>query len=257
MNLLDCCEEISEAKTILMNQYDNDKDKVEYYTKYPRIETAMRTGQERFVGHDFCQQILREDWLKSQTTGNIIQWQVSNIWDILLYCLSSVFFFPIHLLGCIVLHCRNRCSGVSKNSPDQQSHSFMRAVREAFSFLTYPINRYITNCCIFILYIILLIWIANVFQENVANVAQNMTEESLNEDVGETKADSFNINMKFTPIEILTVYLFLTSLGFLFPELKMLYRGFSFWPCIFNCIGLTAVIIALAMRYVRSTFHMG
>ena len=74
-----------------------------------------------------------------------------------------------------------------------------------------------------------------------------MTEESLNEDVGETKADSFNINMKFTPIEILTVYLFLTSLGFLFPELKMLYRGFSFWPCIFNCIGLTAVIIALAI----------
>ena len=77
MNILDCCEEIEEARLILMHESEDEMD--DHYTPYPRIEAVLRTGLEKLVGHDFCQQILREDWLKSQTTGHVIQWQVREV----------------------------------------------------------------------------------------------------------------------------------------------------------------------------------
>ena len=37
---------------------------------YPTLELAVTLRHEDFVAHDYCQQILREEWLESNETGN-------------------------------------------------------------------------------------------------------------------------------------------------------------------------------------------
>lgn len=39
---------------------------------YPTLELAVTLRHEEFVGHDYCQQILSEEWVESNETGKRI-----------------------------------------------------------------------------------------------------------------------------------------------------------------------------------------
>ena len=57
-------------------QYKGRDCTEKYFTKFPRIEDSLSCGQEKFIGHDFCQQILREEWHSSPHSHNLIQLQI-------------------------------------------------------------------------------------------------------------------------------------------------------------------------------------
>ena len=39
---------------------------------YPTLQLAVTLRHEEFVGHDYCQQILSEEWVESNETGKRI-----------------------------------------------------------------------------------------------------------------------------------------------------------------------------------------
>ena len=236
VNILDFCDQIDEAKLLLMNDFENAGT---YHTSYPRIETAIKLGQEEFVGNDFCQQILREDWLKSKSTGNIIQWQVSNLLDILLYCISSIIFLPLHVIGYMFVHLRQLCKGKtpevdSKQLDERQDYSTSNALKEMAHFLTYPINRFIIDCSVLVFYIIVL------FATGIQMQDERRGKES-----------------KTTSLELCCeIYIFLTSIGFLLNEFKAMRLGICFHigNFIFHSVGLAAVLVSLGIGYCRKYF---
>ena len=229
VHILDFCDQIDEAKLLLMNDFENGGI---YHTRYPRIETAIKLRQEEFAGNDFCQQILREDWLKSKSTGNIIQWQVSNLLDILLYCISSIIFLPLHVIGCVWVHLRHRCKGETPEVEERRGHCSSNTLREMAHFLTYPINRFIINCSVLVFYIILL------FVTGIQMQDERHGTES-----------------KTTWLELCCEsYIFLTSIGFLLNELKARKIGVGFIWKIFNSIGLAVVLVSLGIEFCRKYF---
>ena len=72
--MLDCCETIEEARTIL--EYEGRKEEDRQFTKYPRLDQALNANLKKIVTHDFCQQILREEWHSSPHSHNLIQLQI-------------------------------------------------------------------------------------------------------------------------------------------------------------------------------------
>ena len=238
MNILDFCDQIDDAKLLLMNDFE---DGGTYHTSYPRIETALKLGQEEFVGNDFCQQILREDWLKSKSTGNIIQWQVSNLVDILLYCISSIIFLPLHVIGFVFVHLRHRCKGKTPEAYTEQSqeerqggYCTSNTLKEMAHFLTYPINRFIINCSVLVFYIIVLF-----------GTGMQMQDERH----GKNKTTTY--------FELCCeIYIFVTSIGFLFNEWKAKRLGlcFNIGHFIFHSIGLAAVMVSLGIGSCRKYF---
>ena len=149
MDLLDTCETIDDARTILEWDGDSSVGFRDHFTKYPRIEDALECGLEEFIGHDYCQQILGEDWISSRETSNTIQKQRTNIIDIVLYGLSSLLFLPLHLTGCLYSKLRRTCyTGGSAGD------SCNNILKEHVFHLAYPYNRYVTHTVMFALYVL-------------------------------------------------------------------------------------------------------
>ena len=108
--MLDCCETIEEARTIL--EYDETEGdpqftKTKFRTKYPRLDQALKANLKKIVTHDFCQQIIREDWVSSTETRQIITLNDGSALDYLGYYLFSVLFLPVHVFGCLYFKFEN------------------------------------------------------------------------------------------------------------------------------------------------------
>ena len=104
--MLDCCETIEDARMIL--EYDDDETGRErQFTKYPRLDQALNSNLKKIVTHDFCQQIIREDWVSSTETRQIITLNDGSALDYLGYYLFSVLFLPVHVFGCLYFKFEN------------------------------------------------------------------------------------------------------------------------------------------------------
>ena len=156
VNLLDTCEKIDDARTLLewgtadhQGVTQRVTQRVTHFTKYPRIEDALSYGLENFIGHDFCQQILGEEWVSSRETSSSIVKHTYNILDFIISGISSLIFLPLHILGCIYFKLKKLCK--KENLSSQSCH---KVVKEHVFYLAYPRNRYVTNTLMFFLYII-------------------------------------------------------------------------------------------------------
>ena len=104
--MLDCCETIEEARMIL--EYDEKKGEGDrQFSKYPRLDQALNSNLKKIVTHDFCQQIIREDWVSSTETRQIITLNDGSALDYLGYYLFSVLFLPVHVFGCLYFKFEN------------------------------------------------------------------------------------------------------------------------------------------------------
>ena len=101
VKMMDCCENSEEALLFMLHDYKIDhyfEESLINQMQYPRLEIAVTDKHEEFVGHDYCQQILTQAWLRSDVTRDIIQWSSSKMTVKMLYCLSCFIMYPVHIL---------------------------------------------------------------------------------------------------------------------------------------------------------------
>ena len=236
VKMLDCCENSEEAQLFLLHDYKIDH----YFTDalinempYPRLEIAVADKHEEFVGHDYCQQILTQAWLRSDATGDIIQWQSSNMTVKMLYCLSCFIMYPVHILAYIPVMVmggypkredRLKQTLIQEGQPNDKEPSLccgLNFLRQSYLHLSFPINRYIANTISYLILLILLIY---------------SSEDPWDED-------------KSIDLDWYDVCIPIWSLGFLCFEIKQFrkrYKGknFSFW----NFYNIVLYLILLVSR---------
>ena len=89
-------------------------------TKYPRLYQALNSNLKKIVTHDFCQQIIREDWVSSTETSNMIKLDNCSAQDYLGYYLFSVLFLPVHVFGCLYFKFEHLFKKDEKNDEDER-----------------------------------------------------------------------------------------------------------------------------------------
>ena len=235
VKLLNCCEKIDEAKLLM----STDTTRKDCRLKYPRINVAIQTYHEDFVSHDYCQQILREEWLRSEYSDKIIQWHSTGIFDQGMYVLSCLILMPFHILfyPCSVFLVKRKSEACEDSEACKDSEAIDSKVKEdncsaITNFLketshhfTYPINRFIATILNFLFFLSLLVVLALKYLPSSSN--------------------KFNFELVWCDYLII-VYGF----GFLGPELSSIYKYFHkntypvpalLWP-IFNSIALVCII---------------
>ena len=219
-------------------------------TKFPRIEDALKCSQEKLIGHDYCQQILREAWHSSSRSRNVVQFQISHTADIILYSISSLVLMPFHVIGFLFLGCYKSKSKEKNNDVDKKekkedceraeeqcvenndvdekekliekkSNSLVNILKECFNFFSYPVNRCISQSGMYLLYTLALMTIGAIRQQD--------------------DLDDLN-NLDFL--------IFIMSLGFVVPDIKLCVRGSPSWWPFFNSFGLIIVLVSLACRFI-------
>eukprot|EP00092_Neocalanus_flemingeri_P103120 GFUD01131922.1.p1 GENE.GFUD01131922.1~~GFUD01131922.1.p1 ORF type:complete len:840 (+),score=155.46 GFUD01131922.1:47-2566(+) len=171
VKMLDRCENCSEARLFLLQDYKIDH----YFTDamidempYPRIEVAVADKHEEFVAHDYCQQILREKWLQSDVTGEIMQWHSSKMYEKVFYFIDCVLLYPLHILMYIPTVF---CGGYPKNKEGYQRQKTpegdmeeetqfccgLKLIRQSWLHLSFPINRFIANTISHLLFLIIIV----------------------------------------------------------------------------------------------------
>ena len=249
VDLLDCCDSIDDAKLILQFSKDNQTDR-SYVTKFPRIEDALKCSQEKVIGHDYCQQILREAWHSSSRSRNVVQFQISHTADIILYSISSLVLMPIHVVGFLFMGCykskgeelnngvdekekkedferaEEKC--VENNDVDEKekrkekkSNSLVNVLKECSNFFSYPVNRCISQSGMYLLFTLALMFIGAIQRQD--------------------DFDDLN-NWDFL--------IFIMSLGFVVPDIKLFLRGSPSWWPFFNSLGLSIVLVSLVCRFI-------
>ena len=136
---------------------------------YPRLEIAVADQHDEFVGHDYCQQILRQKWLTSDVTGEIIPWHSSKLYEKIIYSLCcipfSVLAIPIYIIG--VLFCGGYTNTQEKAKQEQTYPDFdteqnslccgLNTLRRAYYHFSFPINRFIAHTMSHFFFLIILV----------------------------------------------------------------------------------------------------
>ena len=104
-----------------------------------------------YCSHEWCQQVLREDWLRSDVTGKTIQWNSTNTTDQILYFISCCLLFPLHILlyPVTILLFKSELK-------TQSRHGCLNFLLEIGLHFTYPSNRFLSKGISFLLYLGLL-----------------------------------------------------------------------------------------------------
>ena len=238
VKILNCCEKIDEAKLLMST---DTKTKV-CRLKYPRINVAIQKYHEDFVSHDYCQQILREEWLRSQYSKKIIQWHSTGYFDQGLYVFSCVILMPFHLILYPFARFLKRESEVLKDREGGNTNHAMPREENCCSVIknflietslhfTYPINRFIANILSFLVFLSLLVVLAIEYLPSSEN--------------------NFDFRLRWCDYLII-IYGF----GFLGPEFSSIYKYFHkkrfpvpalLWP-IFNA---TAIVCIIGSRFTK------
>ena len=170
VKLLDCCENSEEARIFLLHDY-----KINHYftdalindMPYPRLEIAVADKHEEFVGHDYCQQILRQEWLQSDVTGDIIQWHSSKMHEKMFYYVLCVCLYPVHILAYLPAmfmggyekkdrHRRIQIKEELQNDEETPLCCGLDFLKKSYLHLSFPINRYIATTISHLIFFVLL-----------------------------------------------------------------------------------------------------
>ena len=227
IRMLNCCKDLEEARLVIqhdfkVNHYFNDA--LIRNMTYPRLEIAELENHEEFVGHDFCQQILREQWLKSDVIGKSIQWNSTSVKDKILYCLSCVLLMPFHIFAYILtLFCGGYEPYKHRNNQEKCCF-FVNYAKQTWLHLSYPINRFIADTFTHILFLIFLV----------------VASENPNDDPQELDIDWYQVAVP------------LMALGFLVTELREFSRrfdgkNFRFW----NVFEIVCYLILIGSDWVK------
>ena len=162
----------------------------------------------------------------------------SHTMDFLLYSITSLMLMPVHVIGFLFLSCQNRVKTrqavgerreaghemkEQERMEEKSGGSHGDSLKEFLYFLTYPVNRYISNSGMYIFYLLVLGFL-------IVHV----------DDYDETT----NVNL------IIEVVIFIMSLGFVVPDIKSWWRLRSSWWPVFNSLGLSVVLVSLCCRFI-------
>ena len=201
-------------------------------TKFPRIEEALKNSQEKFIAHDYCQQILREAWHSSSRSRYVVQFQISHTADIILYSISTLLLLPIYVLRFLFLRCpRSKCLEKNKDCERAEEQCLenndVDEKEKTFDFFSYPVNRAISHSGVYLLYTLTLLVVGAIRRQD------DMSD--------------------LTGFEIL---IFIMSLGFVVPDIQLCWRGSPSWWPLFNSFGLSVVLLSLICRFVDGVFDL-
>ena len=221
VQLLDECANTEEVQILLEESAGSSK----YFRftneiKYPRLRLAIEHNHKEFVGHMFCQQMLREQW-----HGDVL-WSGSPMIFKILHFLLLVMMAPIWVLIYIIVK-------VSKGNIFQNSKKLKRIY--GIVTLETPLNRF----CIFTgWYVLFLVSVIGTIEEKV-NEAQHPEETKFR--TGYTTLFIFTISMLWNDIQ--TIF-----------SLVYIRTYFKFWR-VFDFILHILLLLALIIKFIRTSFY--
>lgn len=153
VELLENCKDTNEVETFLNDKVGAQKffrHEIANKLKYPRLQIAIQNNHRAFVGHMFCQQVLRTQW-----HGNV-PWIRKGFWFKFMYfviqILLTVPFVVSYLIREII-----REAGIDRNSWKSKKLS-----GGAYDYLTgscnldEPLNRFISFTGMYLTFVALL-----------------------------------------------------------------------------------------------------
>lgn len=235
VEILDQCCDTGEVQTILKESAGASKYlRLSSAIKYPRIRLAIEHNHKEFVGHMYCQQMLRNVW-----HGNI-PWQGApftfKIAHVLLQVILAPFYSAIVILATIG---RDLHQLINVNDTDT-THSkwipktFLKFISKSVDSklnLDIPLNRFLVFTGYYVLFLVLLIW--TIFDEQFEDP---------------------NLKTIFSKKHILLSYFALSMLWqdfHILYEVRSISTYFKFWR-IFDLILHCALTTALTCRLVRT-----
>ncbi|XP_059078651.1 short transient receptor potential channel 1-like [Tigriopus californicus] len=149
VELLQNCKDTNEVETFLSDKIGALRFfrlEIANKIKYPRLQIAIQNNHRAFVGHMFCQQVLRTHW-----HGNV-PWLGKGFWFKLVYCFIQVLFtvpFVIsYLIREIIRGPRN--GNESRNTEERSKRPYNCNLDE-------PLNRFISFTGMYLAFVALVI----------------------------------------------------------------------------------------------------
>ena len=239
VQLLEQCNNTEEVQILLQESAGSSK----YFRhfnemKYPRLRLAIEHNQKEFVGHMFCQQILRQQW-----HGNI-PWQGKPFLFKFLHFLIKVMLAPLFVFSYLLAEVvrslgmyEDKVSELPSSVPSTESwRSQIIKKSKVMNFsLDVPLNRFLIFSGYYMLFVVAINWTM-------------MEKQSEMEAPNETK-----IRPGYFLLSIYAISMIWNDFHTMF-KLKFFRTYFKFWR-VFDLILHIFLIITLISKLIRTVIY--
>ena len=158
IQLLDECNQNHEVKTLLTQQTGIEKyTKLLKDAKYPRLtmafESSVTSKCKNFVGHRFCQHVLRDSWFEDVP----LREASTPFW--ILYIILQLILAPIFVFSYVIVSVGRQISKLDlqcvRNRP---TNSWLDRCNNVQLHLDVPINRHLMHMSHYIIFACLVLW---------------------------------------------------------------------------------------------------
>ena len=239
VQLLEQCNNTEEVQILLQESAGSSK----YFRhfnemKYPRLRLAIEHNQKEFVGHMFCQQILRQQW-----HGNI-PWQGKPFLFKFLHFLIKVILAPLFVFSYLLAEVvrslgmyEDKVSELPSSVPSTESwrSQIIKKIKVMNFSLDVPLNRFLIFSGYYMLFVVAINWTM-------------MEKQSEMEAPNETK-----IRPGYFLLSIYAISMIWNDFHVMFT-LKSLRTYFKFWR-VFDLILHIFLITALISKLIRTVIY--